>query len=208
MQSGRPRAQGRAKIPCPPGLTTDEDNSVVALEVTVATVNGDGSLKIDQRIPWVGWGAATATLHDLIGGAFRSPAREILRFETNEIGWIDPDCPLRLERRVAFPAARVFLEALILPCGERQSAELSAILRSQGRAQDQHAAGLDYARQLAERWASQCPARSLPLVNLRQDFLITRTADAPPTDPPDPALATEPPARAQRPSRQSAAIPT
>jgi hypothetical protein len=179
-------------VPWPPGIAADEETCAVALEVIVAKVTGDGGLKPDQQIPWVAWGSGQATLHSLFGQAFHPPASEILRYELAEIGEIDPTCPVRLERRTAFPASRVFLDAVILPVGARQAAELSAILRDSGGARARHAAALTYVRELEQRWAAECPARILPRVDLRQDFVVTRAADAPLAEPdaqPAPALA-------------------
>jgi hypothetical protein len=157
------RAQGRARVPWPVGMTADRDQCAVALEVIVARVRADGALEPELNIPWVGWGAPHPTLDALLGKAFRSPAREIVRFEAASIGKIDPACPLRLERRMAFPDARVFLEALVLPCGAREAAELSALLRGGGPALARHQSALQYTRSLEERWAAPLPNPHAPM---------------------------------------------
>jgi hypothetical protein len=180
----RPRAQGRANIAWPEGTTRFGDDCVVALEVILASTKPGGTIEPDARHPWAGWGVPEPTLHALIAKAFVGSGRKVLQFEVSEIGWIDPHCPLRLERRTTFPnRKRVFVEALVLPCDDRQAAELSAILRTDGGSRQRHARALSYARELEARWAARCPAQTLPLINLRKDFTIRRAAEAPVAQP-------------------------
>lgn len=174
--------QPRALPARPAGVHPATDTWAIALEVILAAVDGS-RLTPQQQLAWAGWGQARPTLERLITQAFRHPASTILLLETQQIGAIDSTDPVRLERRVAFPSTRLFLEALILPCEDRQAAELSALLRRGPSSAQRHQAALAYIRALEERWACGYPARMLPAVDLRRNFPVIRAADAPACDP-------------------------
>jgi hypothetical protein len=183
------RAQGHHVIPYPPGMIAERDNCLVALEVILAREHDNGAVYPERTIPRVGWGGARATLEELVSDAYNDPVRAILLFEIDSIGWIDPRCPLRLERRTAFAdRQREFVEALILPFGIADAVTLRGLLRGAGGAQARHEAAMRYARALEQRWHEQCPSGELPLRYLREDFTVTRLQDAPPARPDRPPV--------------------
>ena len=166
------RAQGDQRIPWPAGMIDEPDNCCVALRVRIANVGPDGSLAVAFDLPSVARGPALATLLELIGDhfVFGESEREILRFEVGQIGWIDPKCPLRLERVTDLGEQKVFIEALILPFGEHEAAELGALLRAESDPADRKKAGWEYAQTLERRWERGAPGERIPCRYLDVDF--------------------------------------
>lgn len=175
----RPRAQSDHDIPWPQGMIDEPDNCCVAIEVIEAAERDDGDLDVVRTVARVAWGEATATLRELVERTFTVPAPRTLLFEIDSIGWIDPQCPLRLARRLRLGERRLFIEALILPFGEAQAAELSELMRSQSSPAARRNRGLEYARELERRWEQQTPDGRLPVCSLDQDFPVRRAEDAP-----------------------------
>jgi hypothetical protein len=155
--AGRPRAQGGRHNPWPAGIVDETDNCCVALRVRVTTSREDGDLDLIDDLPRVAWGPALATLRELIGYRFGGQQREILEFEVQSIGWIDPLAPLRLERITDTGEHTLFLEALILPFGEEQAAELAEIFRREPDPSVRHRQGWEYALALERRWEQAAP---------------------------------------------------
>lgn len=184
------RAQGSAVIAAPPGLVLEHDNCLVALEVILARERADGAVYPEQTITRVGWGTARATLEELVCETFRDPgapqgncaARRVLLYEIDALGEIDPRCPLRLERRIAFEdGRREFVEGLVLPFGEAGATDLCTLLHGPSGARASHEAAMGYARALEQRWATACPAGELPVRYLRVDH-PTHPPGSPPYD--------------------------
>ncbi len=187
--AGRARAQGGRQNPWPAGIVDETDNCCVALRVRVTTSREDGDHDVIEDLPRVAWGTALATLRELIAYRFDGPQREILEFEVQSLGWIDPRAPLRLERITDTGEHTVFFEALILPFGEEQAAELGEMFRSQPDPTVRHRQGWEYALVLERRWQQVAPDGRIARRYLDADFQILRAEDAPPE--PD---ASEPPA--------------
>jgi hypothetical protein len=174
------RAQGDQRIPWPAGIVNEPDNCCVALRVRIATTRPEGSLTVALSRPRVARGPALTTLLELIGehSCFGDNAREILRFEVEQIGWIDPGCPLRLERVTDLGEQKVFIEALVLPFGEQEAAELGQLLRATRDAADRQEAGWQYAQKLERRWEQRAPGGRVPCRYLDVDFPEPREKDA------------------------------
>jgi hypothetical protein len=175
----RPRAQGNIRIPCPDGIIDEGDLCCVALRARVATPTADGGLTTTEDLPRVDWGPALPTLLDLVAYRFTPHARAVLDGEFEEIGWIDPKCPLRIERVTRGEHWHVFVDALVLPFGERQAVELGALMRAIKDPHDRHQAGWEYALRLEERWAAMAIAEQIPRAFADGDFRVTRAEDAP-----------------------------
>ncbi len=176
------RAQGERSVPWPEGMVDEPDLCCVALRVRLAGVDGDGKLRVLLDRPRVAVGPAQATLLSLIRYRFgntRSAARdehqldvsrEVLEFEVAQLGWIDPRCPLRLERVLVLADQKQFIEALILPVGEREAAELGELMRAAPDAIARHETAWEYAQRLERRWEQRAPGGRIPRRYLDADF--------------------------------------
>jgi hypothetical protein len=151
-------------------MVDEPDNCCVALRVRIAAPHVDGSLAVTEDLPWVASGPAHPTLLELLGECFGETPREILGFELEHIGSIDPRCPLRLERVVDLGQEKVFVEALILPFGEREAAELGELMRGAPNATVRRRAGWEYAERLCARWEQSAPGGRVPCRYLDVDF--------------------------------------
>lgn len=151
-------------------MVDEEDNCCVALRVRVTETGPSGGLtELDDK-PRVGWGPALETLQELIEYRFDGEAQAVLLAECEEIGWIDPTCPLRLERVLPDPRVQVFVEALILPFGDAEAAELDELFERERDPSARHWRGWEYARALEARWAEQAHAGEIPRAFLDVHF--------------------------------------
>jgi hypothetical protein len=169
-----PRAQGDQRIPWPAGMVDEPDNCCVALRVRLAGVTPAGKPTVVLERPRVAVGPAHETLLELIdyrfgdgrsvesSGGQRPVSRDVLEAELGQLGWIDPRCPLRLERVVDLGELKEFIEALILPFGEREAAKLGELMRAAPDATARHQAAWEYALALERRWQEQAPAGRIP----------------------------------------------
>lgn len=181
MPAGSLRAQGERHNPWPAGIGDEPDNCCVALRKREATNREDGDLDVVKDRAGVAWGPALATLQALISHLFDRPGqRTILEFEVQAIGWIDPRCPLRLERIADTAEHKVFIEALILPFGEAQAAELAEIYREEPDPGERHRRGWGYALALERRWEEAAPDGRIARRYLDVDFPVRHAEDAPP----------------------------
>ncbi len=184
MRAGEParRAQGDRPVPWPDGMVDEPDLCCVALRVRLAGIDRDGKLRVTLDRPRVAVGPAQATLLELIRYRFgdaklaahyerqRDVSREVLEFELAQLGWIDPRCPLRLERILVLAEQKEFIEALILPVGEREAAELCELTRTAPDAIARHETAWEYAQRLERRWEQRAPGGRIPRRYLDADF--------------------------------------
>jgi hypothetical protein len=170
----RPRAQGDERIPWPAGMIDEPDNCCVGLRVRVANHRPEGSLDVVLDLAGVQSGPALPTLLELISHRFSDAQRQILEFELDRIGWIDPQCPLRLERVTHVDERKIFVDALILPFGEQQAAELSELLRVTADPAERQAKAWQYVETLERRWEEQTYAGHIPRRYLDVDFVGRR----------------------------------
>lgn len=177
------RAQGHQHIPWPAGIVEEPDNCCVALRVRTATERPDGSLSVALDRPRVACGPALPTLLDLIAYRFGDTTEHVqeklLKCEVRALGWIDPRCPLRLERVLDLGKQWLIIEALILPFGEQQAAELDALMRTEPDPPRREERAWEYAKQLEQRWLQGAPGGQLPVRHLDVDF---STPDMPGAD--------------------------
>lgn len=175
------RAQGDQHIPWPADMVDEPNNCCVALRVRVASADSEGRLAVVLDLPRVAQGPALPTLLELISYRFAAPdasgedsdtagPRAVLEFELEQLGWIDPKCPLRLERVLDLGAPKEFIEALILPFGEREAAELSELVRSVPVPLARHQLAWEYALALERRWERRAPGGRIPCRYLDVDF--------------------------------------
>jgi hypothetical protein len=185
--ASRERAQGTRTIAWPPGIVDEPDNCCVALRVRIAEARDDGQLKPLADLPRVAWGPALATLRELIAYRFSGAARAALEHEIEAIGWIDPRCPLILER-VHSGKQQIFVEAVILPFGEQQAAELAELCRNQPDPDQRQSEAYAYAQHVRRQWEQQTPDGELPRRFLDVDFQVVTVRDAPEQPAADEAL--------------------
>jgi len=158
-----PRAHGKPRIPWPASLAGEPETCCVALRVQVTQDRVDADVDIVQDLPRVAVGEPEQTLRGLIEYRFEGPGGEVLLAELDALGSIDPQRPLVLERLLVDGGLAVYVEALILPVGREQVAELNELLRSESDPSMRHGLGWLYAEDLAELWREASPDGRLPV---------------------------------------------
>ena len=165
------RAQGEQSIPWPAEIAGEPETCCVALRIEVTEDRVDGDVEIlDDRLR-VGVGAPAQTLRDLINHGLQGAGRDLLLAELDAIGWIDPRCPLVLERLDVSGGRAVHVEALILPVACEQVTELDELLRDESDPDTRHGLGWLYAEDLAELWRQTAAPDGRPPVRFLEDAI-------------------------------------
>jgi hypothetical protein len=150
-------------------MVAEPDNCCVALRARLATVGCNGKLAVVLDRRSVAYGPLRPTLLKLVGERFSHP-RDMLEFELDQLGPFDPRSPLQLERVADLGTQKVFVEALILPFGEQQAAELGALMRAERDPERREVRGWEFAQALARRWELVSPDGLLPCRYLDANF--------------------------------------
>ncbi len=174
-----PRAQGKLRIPWPASLAGEPETCCVALRVQVTQDRVEEDVEILEDLPRVTIGEPEKTLRELIEYRFEGAARAVLLAELDALSSIDPHCPLVLERLHVDGGRAVYAEALILPVGREQVAELDELLDGESDPSTRHGLGWLYAEDLAEVWREASPDGRLPVRYLADTLEEPRTRQRP-----------------------------
>jgi hypothetical protein len=169
------RAQAELNVPWADALGGKPETCCVALRVQVTQDRLEDDVEILEDLPRVGLGEPEQTLRDLIEYRFGGSGRAVLLAEIDAVGSIDPDCPLVLERLLVDGGRAVYVEALIMPVGREQVAELEELLAGESDPSTRHGLGWLYAEDVAEIWREASPDGRLP-VRYLEDALQERHA--------------------------------
>jgi hypothetical protein len=158
------RAQGEQSIPWAADIAGEPETCCVALRVEVTEDRVDDDVAVLDDRPRVGVGEPAQTLRHLINHGLEGAGRDVLLAELDAIGWIDPRCPLVLERLHVSGGRAMHVEALILPVACEQVSELDDLLRDESDPDTRHGLGWLYAEDLAELWrGAAAPDGRLPV---------------------------------------------
>jgi hypothetical protein len=158
-----PRAQGEQTIPWPASIAGEPATCCVALRVEITQDRAHGDLDILSDTPHAGVGAPEQTLRELLESGIEDGLLEGVLGQLDAVGWIDPQCPLKLEWLHAKNGRAVHLEAAILPIASEQVSELVELLSSGSNPAVSHGLGLMYAEDLEQIWRKGTPDGRLPL---------------------------------------------
>jgi hypothetical protein len=163
--TGPSRAQGNQRLPWPSEFTGEPSDCLIGMRVEVTDDLPDGDVEPVSDIGAIAVGDPADGLCSMarIARGLEPDHRPTLIGEVRALGWIDPSCPLKIERVFFRDGRTVHVEATVLPVSDAQLDELTTLMSEEADQGDSHTIALLYIEQLERPWRSRSANGELPL---------------------------------------------